>query len=76
MEKGIYCPAVSLYDYAVEIFFFRLQLLQNASKDEVPPESCFLHYLSVDAKFRRKGIGKMLLNTAETDAIEKGCPVN
>lgn len=68
---------VSLYDYAVEIlFFFRLQLLQNASKDEVPPENCFLHYLSVDAKFRRKGIGKMLLNTAETDAKEKGCPVS
>nr|XP_022294495.1 uncharacterized protein LOC111104704 isoform X1 [Crassostrea virginica] len=55
--------------------FCGLQLLENASKDEVPPESCFLNYLSVDAKFRRKGIGKMLLNTAETDAIEKGCPV-
>lgn len=55
--------------------FCGLELLNKARKEGIPTGTCSINHLAVDSCFRRKGIGKILLNTAEKDALRHGCSV-
>ncbi|XP_061169434.1 uncharacterized protein LOC133178745 [Saccostrea echinata] len=41
--------------------------------EKVPPGKCYLDTIGVDAKFRGKGIGKVMLDVADADAKRRGC---
>lgn len=60
------------------MIYYRLELLNKARKEGIPtvPVPCSINHLAVDSCFRRKGIGKILLNTAEKDALRHGCSVS
>lgn len=55
--------------------FCGLELLNKATKEDIAIGTCSINHLAVDSCFRRKGIGKILLNTAEKDALRHGCSV-
>lgn len=57
------------------MIYFRLELLNKATKEDIPTGTCSINHIAIDSCFRRKGIGKILLNTAERDAIRHGCSV-
>lgn len=58
------------------MIYYRLELLNKARKEGIPTGTCSVNHLAVDPCFRRKGIGKILLNTAEKDALRHGCSVS
>ncbi|XP_062612856.1 uncharacterized protein LOC134274599 isoform X1 [Saccostrea cucullata] len=41
--------------------------------EKAPPGKCYLDAIGVDAKFRGKGVGKVMLDAADADARRKGC---
>lgn len=55
--------------------FCGLELLNKATKEDIAIGTCSINHLAVDSCFRRKGIGKILLSTAEKDALRHGCSV-
>lgn len=55
--------------------FCGLELLNKATQEDIPIGTCSISHLAVDSSFRRKGIGQILLNTAERDALRNGCRV-
>lgn len=58
------------------MIYFRLELLNKATKEDIAIGTCSINHLAVDSCFRRKGIGKILLSTAEKDALRHGCSVS
>ena len=42
----------------------------------VPPGMCYVDHIVVEEEFRGKGVGKVLLETAENAAREKKCDVS
>lgn len=58
------------------MIYYRLELLNKSRKEGIPTGTCSINHLAVDSCFRRKGIGKILLNTAEKDALRHGCSVS
>lgn len=57
--------------------FFRLCCFTCATTEfEIPLGKGYIDHIGVDARFRGKGIGKVLLDMAEIDAKRKGCQVS
>lgn len=52
-----------------------LWLMELGTPNDYPAGKCYLDHICVDAKFRGKGIGKVLLDMAEIDAKKRGCKV-
>lgn len=54
---------------------FRLTSLFDFTKAsaEIPPNYCYLDHICVDASVRGKGIGKILLNLADSEGRRKNC---
>lgn len=52
-----------------------LWCLKLSAPNDYPAGKCYLDPICVDAKFRGKGIGKVLLDMAEIDAKKRGCKV-
>ncbi|XP_062618062.1 mycothiol acetyltransferase-like [Saccostrea cucullata] len=43
------------------------------SDEGTPQGKCYVDHIAVDARFRGRGIGKVLLEMAEIDAKRRGC---
>ncbi|XP_061169437.1 uncharacterized protein LOC133178746 [Saccostrea echinata] len=43
------------------------------SGEDIPRGKCYVDHIGVDARFRGRGIGKVLLDMAEIDAKRRGC---
>lgn len=62
--------------FKIVVFYeFRLVLLDLGTSTEVPAGKCYVDHITVDSRFRGKGIGKILLDMAEIDAKKRGCKV-
>ncbi|XP_061169373.1 uncharacterized protein LOC133178668 [Saccostrea echinata] len=48
-------------------------VLYAIENETIPPETCHVDHISVEARFRGRGIGKSLLDIAEIDAKRRGC---
>ena len=56
-----------------KVFFSRLCLLEVGTHADIPDGKAYVDHISVSSKFRGKGVGKILLDTADADAKKRGC---
>ena len=54
---------------------WKLSIVADVDEDEVDDGKCYLDHICVDEKFRGKGIGKVLMETADNEARKHGCKV-
>nr|XP_022293887.1 uncharacterized protein LOC111104311 [Crassostrea virginica]XP_022293888.1 uncharacterized protein LOC111104311 [Crassostrea virginica]XP_022293889.1 uncharacterized protein LOC111104311 [Crassostrea virginica] len=52
---------------------FGLCLLEVGTHADIPEGKAYVDHISVSSKFRGKGVGKILLDTADADAKKRGC---